>query len=94
MGVAQLLTVVVFVAMWFPTVRQMLLSLGVFVIGAVILFGLVALGVLLISRAERKPPFFAPTYTTFDVATPPLLAPVRPSPRPNRGVRFLRRPII
>jgi len=72
MGVAQLLTFVVFVAMWFPAVRQMLLSLGVFVIGAVALVGLVAIGVFLIRRSERKSIFTVPAYTTRDtIALPP-----------------------
>ena len=70
MGVAQLLTFVVFVAMWFPAVRQMLLSFGVFVIGAVVLVGLVACGVFLIRHSEKKSALGSTHFTNLKATAP------------------------
>jgi restriction system protein len=54
--VAQLIALLVLVAMFLPPVRHVLLSLGVFVIGAVVVVGVVAFGVFLIRHTERKSP--------------------------------------
>lgn len=54
LGVAQLIALVLLAGMVLPPVRQKLLALGVYVIGAVALAGVIAFGVFLIRRTERK----------------------------------------
>lgn len=71
MGLAQLIVFLAFAAMFITPVRQMLLSLGVFVLGAVVLAGVVTLGVFLIRRSERKSPFASTTTTLEVMASPP-----------------------
>ncbi len=56
--------------MWFPAVRQMLLSLGVFVIGAVVLVGLVACGVFLIRHSEKKSALGSTHFTNLKATAP------------------------
>lgn len=70
LGVAQLVALLVFAAMFLPQVRQMLLGFGVILIGIMILVGVVACGVVLIRRTDRKPPFSS-TPTTFDLRMSP-----------------------
>lgn len=70
--VFQLIALLLLAAVFLPPVRQMLLRLGVYVIGAGVLAGVVAFGVFLIRRSERKSPFASTTTTTLDVmASPP-----------------------
>jgi hypothetical protein len=57
--------------MFVPAVRQMLLGVGVFVIGAVVLVLVVVLGVFLIRRSERKLPFDSTRFTTLNATLPP-----------------------
>ena len=71
LGVAQLIALLVLGAMFVPPIRHMLLGLGVFVVGAVVLAVVVGLGVVLIRRSERKPLFGATPLTTFNTTLPP-----------------------
>lgn len=71
MDAALLIAVLGIAAMFLPQVRQMLLSIGVLVLAAVVLVGVVALGILLIRRTNRKPPFFSTTTTTLDAMPSP-----------------------
>ena len=71
LGVAQLIALLVLGAMFVPPIRHMLLGLGVFVVGAVVLAVVVGLGVVLIRRSERKPLFDATPLTTFNTTLPP-----------------------
>ena len=70
-GVAQLTALIVLGAIFVPPIRQMLLGLGVFVVGTVVLAVVVGLGVVLIRRSERKPLFDATSLTTFNTTLPP-----------------------
>ena len=74
--VAQAIGLLVAAGMFLPQVRQMLLGLGVIMVGGVILIGLVALVVLLIRRNTRRQSFPFNT-ATLDTATP--------SPTPQIG---------
>ena len=49
----------------------MLLGFGVFLVGAVVLVLVIALGVFLIRRSDRKPPFDSTRFTTLNAAQPP-----------------------
>jgi hypothetical protein len=69
LGVAQLIGLLALAAMFLAPVRQMLLSLGVFVIGVVVLAGVIAFGVFLIRCTERTSPFDS-THLTAVAATP------------------------
>ena len=71
LGVAQLIALLVLGAMFVPPIRHMLLGLGVFVVGAVVLAVVVGLGVVLIRRSERKPLFGAKPLTTYNTTLPP-----------------------
>lgn len=76
MGVAQLAVFLVVAAMFIPAVRQSLISVGFYVVAAVLLVGVVAIGVFLVRRTERKPPFASMHFATVE-------APPRPtSPNP------------
>jgi HJR/Mrr/RecB family endonuclease len=57
LAVAQLIALFVVVAICFPPVRQIVLNLGLLLIGAIILAGVVASGVFLIRRLARKSAF-------------------------------------
>jgi predicted RecB family endonuclease len=70
LGVAQLIALLVLAGMFVPQVRQILLGLGGILVGAVILLGVVALGVFLIRRTERNSPLPAPPVTNLDAAVP------------------------
>lgn len=70
-GVAQLVLFVGFIALWFPAVRQMLYKLGLFLTWGAIITCVVALGVYLIRRTERRSPFSSDTSTTLDVSVAP-----------------------
>jgi HJR/Mrr/RecB family endonuclease len=70
-GVAKLIALIVIGAIFVPPIRQMLLGLGVFVVGAGFLAVVVGLGVVLIRRSEKKPLFDATPLTTFNTTLPP-----------------------
>src|ERR1035437_4260822 len=70
-GVAKLIALIVIGAIFVPPIRQMLLGLGVFVVGAGFLAVVVGLGVVLIRRSEKKPLFDATPLTTFSTTLPP-----------------------
>lgn len=69
MGVAQLIAIVILVMVFLPSVRQRLFTLGVYLIGVVVLAGVVALGVFLIRRSERKSTLDSMPFATLE--TPP-----------------------
>ena len=71
LGTIHLIVLLVVAAIFLSQVRQMLFSLGVFLIVAVVLIGIVAFGVFLIRRTHEKPPFSSPTTTTLDAMAPP-----------------------
>jgi len=73
-GVAQLLVFIAFAAMWLPAVRPMLMSHGVFVIVGVVLVGLVACGVFLIRRSEKKPALDSTRFTNLQATAPRQVA--------------------
>lgn len=83
---AQVIALLVLAGMFVPQVRQMLLSLGVILIGGVILVGVVALGVFLIRRTERKSPFSTATATLDAQVSSPtnLMIAVAPGSEGNR----------
>ena len=58
-------------AMFVSPFRQMLLGLGVFVVGAVVLAVVVGLGVVLIRRSERRSIFDSTQSATLNTALPP-----------------------
>jgi len=69
LGVAQLVALLVLASLFLPQVRQWLLGLGVLVIGAIFVVGVVAFGVFLIRRTERKSPFNSVPTMELQVAT-------------------------
>ncbi len=88
-AVAQLVLFMGFVALWFPPVRQALYSVGLILTWAAIISLVVAVGVYLIHRTERRSPFSSAPSTRLDVTTsiPQLnelasVAPVRDRVRP------------
>src|ERR1035437_2022590 len=83
LGVAQLIALLVLGAMFVPPIRHMLLGLGVFVVGAVVLAVVVGLGVVLIRRSERKPLFDAIPLTTFNTTLPPPVTLPEHKPQTN-----------
>jgi hypothetical protein len=68
-ALVQLVLFIGFVAFWIPSVRQLFLKLGVIFMLVAILAFVVALGVYLIRRSERRSPFSADGSTTLDVTT-------------------------
>lgn len=70
LGVGQLMAILVLAGMFVPQVRQMLLGLGVILIGGVILVGVVAFGVFLIRRTERTSPLTATPFTNLNAEVP------------------------
>lgn len=68
-AVLQLILFIGFVAFWIPSVRQLFLKLGVIFMWVTILAFVVALGVYLIRRTERRSPFSSDASTTLGVTT-------------------------
>jgi len=65
-GVFQLVALLFFAGMFFPQVRQMVLGLGVILIGAIILVVVLAFGVFLVRRTQSSPPFSTPARMPFN----------------------------
>ena len=70
LGVAQMIGLLVLGAMFVPAIRQMFLGFGVILVGAVVLAFVVALGVFLIHRSERKSPFDSIRFKTLKASLP------------------------
>jgi hypothetical protein len=71
LGVAQVIALLVLAGRFLHQVRQMLLRLGVILIGAIILVGVVAFGVFLIRRTEKKSPCDSTHFTNLEATIPP-----------------------
>jgi len=71
LGMAQLIALAMLGAMFVPPVRQMLLGLGAFLVGAFALVLVIALGVRLIRRSKSKLPFASGQFTTLNASLPP-----------------------
>jgi restriction system protein len=88
LGIAQLVALLVLGGMFVPPLRQMLLGIGMLAVGGVVLAGLVALGVFIIRRSERKPPYSAAGRSTLQVTvSPPPTVRVEANPPPQQPVR-------
>jgi len=90
MGAAQFVALVAIAAIFIPAARQMLLSLGVIVLGLVALAGIIALGVLLIRRSDPNSPDSSSTGTTLDAALPSGSATTEPK-SPQTTAELLER---
>jgi hypothetical protein len=55
MGVVQMLGALFLIALLYPPFRQQVIKLGLYATGTIIVVGVVAFGVILIRRSERKP---------------------------------------
>jgi len=73
-GIAKLAGLMVFVPLFVPSTRQIFISVGLFLVGAVVLGIIVALGVVFVRRGERKP-----SYASMQFAKVEALPPPRPS---------------
>ena len=78
---AQLIALLVLGAMFVSPFRQMLLGLGVFVVGAVVLAVVVGLGVVLIRRSERRSIFDSTQSATLNTALPPSATDLKHQPQ-------------
>jgi hypothetical protein len=88
LGIAQLVALLVLGGMFVPPLRQMLLGIGMLAVGGVLLAGLVALGVFLIRRSERKPLYSGAGGSTLQVTvSPPPTVRVEASPPPQQRIR-------
>ena len=70
-GVAQLIALLAIGAMFVPPIRQALVGLGVFLVGAFVLALGIALGVFLIRRSERKSPCDSNPFTILNATVRP-----------------------
>jgi len=68
---AQLIALAMLGAMFVPPVRQMLFGLGAFLVGAVVLALVIAVGVQAIRRSGRRLPFASARLTTLNATLPP-----------------------
>ena len=90
LGVAQLIALLGLGAMFAPPIRRMLVEFGVFLflVGAIALSLVIAVGLFLIRRFERKSVFDSPRFARLNLTLPP--AATTPQPKPQTTADLIR----